>query len=372
MKRFPFLSSITGLGAVCVGAIWLLKDSQAAGQGASVGITTCINTLIPSLFPFMVLCTYVVESGLSNRLGRYAGGVTRFLFRLPGCTAPVILLSFLGGYPAGAKGISQLLARKEITTDEAGQMLCFCVNAGPPFVLTAVGSCLLGDFTAGVVLLLSTTLSGLLLGIIFRFFSSSSSVSKPHCPPPASASSPFVSSVTGASRSLLTLCAFVILFSVILSLMRESGLFSILTRRLLLLGMSPGNAASLPSLLAEVTAGCRDGAMFGASMPMIAFGLGWGGLCVHLQIFSFFPQFPLARWKFWFSRLLHGILSAVFTWNLLPFFPQVRSASALWSSQVTGGLAASVPAVLTLFLLFLVMALDGTRFSPFDRQKTGT
>ena len=178
-----------------------------------------------------------------------------------------------------------------------------------------------------------------------------------------------VDSVTGAGRAMAVLCAFVIVFSVVLSLCREAGFFRPLARFLLLRGMEPGNAAALPSFLAEVTAGCRDGAQFGASLPLFAFGLGWGGLWVHLQIFSFFPQLPLSRWKFWLFRLLHGLGAAGLIWVLLPFFPEAAAASALWPEGVTGKTAASIPAAAALFLLLLIMALDGAQLLPLAKGK---
>ena len=71
------LRALALAGAVCVAAAALLCAPDAAGQGAAEGISTCLYTLIPSLFPFMVLCTYVTESGLATRMGRFTGPVMR-------------------------------------------------------------------------------------------------------------------------------------------------------------------------------------------------------------------------------------------------------------------------------------------------------
>ena len=120
-------------------AFALLCFPGIAGAGVTQGLSSCVNTLIPSLFPFMVLSTYMAESGLAASLGKWAQPVTRFLFRQPGCAAAVVLMGFVGGYPAGAKTVSRLLEQGELTREQAGRLLCFCVSAGPPFVLTAVG-----------------------------------------------------------------------------------------------------------------------------------------------------------------------------------------------------------------------------------------
>ena len=114
----------------------------------------------------------------------------------------------------------------------------------------------------------------------------------------------------------------------------------------------------------------RTGAMVGASLPLFAFALGWGGVCVHLQVFSLFREFPVSRWVFRLFRFLHGLLSGVLCWALLPFFPQAESASSQWSSQLSASASAPIPAVIVLFVLLLVMALDGSRFTLFGRKKS--
>ena len=236
MEGFRWMRGARGLGAALVflgfGAALLAYPAQVQ-RGLAQSVLYCLASLVPSLFPFMVLCTYVTESGLATRMGHFTGPVMRALFRLPGAAAPVVLLGFIGGYPAGARGVSRLLARGEITREEAGRMLCFCVGAGPPFVLTAVGSLLLGSAQAGPVLLLAVTASGLLLGLLLRFTSPKSAPKAAPKPQPPSPS-PFVNSVTGAGRAMAVLCAFVIVFSVLLSLCRDAGLFRPLTRFLLL------------------------------------------------------------------------------------------------------------------------------------------
>ena len=50
-------------------AFALLFYSNAAVNGARRGIGYCLNILIPSLFPFMVLSTYLIKCGISEKLG---------------------------------------------------------------------------------------------------------------------------------------------------------------------------------------------------------------------------------------------------------------------------------------------------------------
>ena len=356
---------------VCLLAVCLLKKPEVASVGVLQGMDACLGTLVPSLFPFMVLSCYLTESGIASRCGKIGSFLMHHVFRLPGCAAPVLLLGLIGGYPAGAKTAARLMERGELTHEQAGRLLCFCISAGPPFVLTTVGACLLGNHSAGIILLLSLSVAALLLGLLTRFFCGKENEMQ-ILSPAAPAASPFVSAVFGASRAMASMCAFVVVFSVLLALIRDTGVIPHIVRNLLLLGVPPGDAAALPSFISEVTSGCRDGALMRASLPLFAFGLGWGGLCVHLQIFSFFEKFPIPRLKFWIYRLLHGILSASITWQLLPFFPEYSTASSIWSQEIQGAMASSVPAAAALFLLLLVMALDGSGITFRKRAKTSS
>ncbi len=370
--QFSTIRLAAAAGLVLAVGIWLLRTPQAAAQGVSQGIVVCLNTLVPSLFPFMVLSTYTAESGLAASLGRFVQPVTRFLFRQPGCTLPVILLGLVGGYPAGAKTAARLYEKGEITREQAGRLLCFCISAGPPFVLTAVASCLLGNPAAGAPLLISITGAALMLGIFTRFGApqpqKKPSKTSPASLKPSSCGSPFVASVRQAGAAMAMMCGFVLIFWALLPIFRESGLTAAITRKLLQWGFPPSTAASLPSFLSEVTAGCHTGAAVKASLPLFAFGLGWGGLCVHLQIFSLFRDFPLSRLRFFLFRLLHGLLSGALCWLILPLFPECTAASALWSTSPIKVSTVSIPAAIVLFLLLLIMALDGSRVSLFQKK----
>ena len=92
-------------------------------QGAADGLLYCAQVLIPSLFPFMVLSSFVVNSGISAALSRILSPVTVHLFRLPGSAGVTILLSMFCGYPVGARGVRSLLSQRLITQQQAARML---------------------------------------------------------------------------------------------------------------------------------------------------------------------------------------------------------------------------------------------------------
>ena len=124
-----FLQTCLVAAAVLAVAAGILFLPSAASDGARKGLDFCGQILIPSLFPFMVLSSFIVKSGLAARMSTVLEPITRLLFRLPGCTGATIAVSLIGGYPAGARGIKALLERGDITPKQGERMLGFSVVA---------------------------------------------------------------------------------------------------------------------------------------------------------------------------------------------------------------------------------------------------
>lgn len=304
-KIFPWLAAI---GAVLTGAA-LLCFPQQVKDSVRASIAYCGAVLVPSLFPFMALTGFVVRSGAGDALGFLLGPLARWGFRLPPCCAAPILMGFCGGYPAGASSTALLLEEGKITRGQAGRMMLFCVNPGPAFVVTYLGG-QLEDARSGWLLFLSVTLPGLLLGALAGL----GRKAPPQAAPQSTekqAGSVLAGSVTSAAQSVVAMCACIVAFAGFTALLHGTGAYSALVHGLAATGLfPPSDAATVLSFLLEVTGGVGDAARFQASPALYAFGLGFGGLCVHLQVFAMFREFPVKKRLFFLFRLLHGLLAA--------------------------------------------------------------
>ena len=113
------------------GMLMLILDSRTALQGAQEGIDLCLGAVIPSLFPFLVLGSILASAtGRGSRLLRPLG---RLLF-IPEGTEGIFLTGILGGYPTGARVVTQAYRNGQLPRNEANRMLTFCNNAGPAFL----------------------------------------------------------------------------------------------------------------------------------------------------------------------------------------------------------------------------------------------
>lgn len=333
----------------------LLFLPAAAASGAIRGLEYCLIILVPSLFPFMALSTYLVKSGISDAMGKFLGPVTRVLFRLPGYTAATILMSMVGGFPVGARGIAALHQQGSITDRQAARMASFCVNAGPAFVISVVGVGLLGNPTAGALLLCAQLGASILLGFLLKFSEPKESLSTAPAQKAKYSSSPLIDSTVDAARGTMNLCAFVILFSVLIALLREIGAAAFLAQFLLRLGMPSAVCGAALSVIMEVTGGCFDIAALGGSAMLFAFAMGWGGLCVHFQVLSSLTKIPFSRSMFFAHQLIKGIFSAIFAVVLFQIFPQAAPAFENTSRALNGELSGTPAAAAALVVLCIVL-----------------
>ena len=356
MKAFflsqPLKSSLFGtlFFAFAAGLLAFPSEVKAAVLDS---IFSCLTVLAPSLFPFLALTSFAVNSGASEAIGKVLGWAARLLFRLPSICAATLFLSFAGGYPAGAKGVSLLLQEGKITRSQAGRMMIFCVNPGIAFVVTFVGSGLLGSPQTGWQLFWAVTFSGLLLGVISSLFVKFPE--KTQLQPQQKAKNALIRSASDACSSLLKLSACVVLFSGFTALLHGSGIFQVLVKLMSRTGLLPPPlAASGLSFSLEVTKGALDSAALRVGPELFAFGLAFGGLCVHLQIFSFFESFPLPKWKFFSLRLLHGLFAVGMLKLWKHFLPETSQAAfQLYTPlpQNFGGLSTSMAGGASLLLM---------------------
>ena len=96
------------LSLIISAAAMILVFPSAAANGISDGMRYAAEMLIPSLFPFMVISSFLIRSGASDSFGKAFAPVTEKLFGLPKDCGAAIILSFIGGFPVGAKCVRLL------------------------------------------------------------------------------------------------------------------------------------------------------------------------------------------------------------------------------------------------------------------------
>ena len=367
-----------GVGLIAA-TLALLFYPQASMEAARTGLKLCGNVIIPSLFPFFVLSSLVVELGLAGYLGRLLEGLMRPLFNVSGACASAFALGFIGGYPVGAKTAIGLYQNGMCTKTEAQRLLAFCNNSGPAFILGVVGAGVFASSRVGVLLCLAHALASVCIGLLFRFYGRGEGRRERSVSPKFQAQR-FTAAFTGAIKnsflSTLNICAFVIFFTVVIQMLVTSGflpgLARVLGTVLAPFGMTAEWAQRLLTGVVEISSGVwtlsGDGTLSGR-LTMAAFMLGWAGISVHCQVLSFLGDSGLSPATYLVGKLLHGGLSALFTAALVRVVPLEADVSAYLAQQVadiaatdfSSTLVLSVVCAWVVFLFFFLAAAVAAR-----------
>ena len=280
----------------------LLAFPRQTSAYALDGVELCLRSVIPSLLPFFVLTALFQERALPLRLGRLLAPVFRRCFRLSGAGGSILLLGLVSGYPVGAAAASALYRKQGCGKDEAQRLLIIANNCGPAFLLGILGGRVFGRTGPAFLLLAIHIAVTLWLGLLLGAFPG---------PPP----------LGKAGSAVLTVCAYVILFSVPVRFLPEQALLRGLVEL-------TGGLAALSgfTLKNAVTA---------------AFLLGWGGLSVCAQVLRHAREAELSAAPYLAGRFLHGLVSALAAWCCFTrpalLFPLILAAAAAVVFAKRGG-----------------------------------
>ncbi|MBQ0110471.1 MAG: hypothetical protein KBS41_00880, partial [Oscillospiraceae bacterium] len=246
-------------------------------QGVREGLGLCATVVIPSLFPLTVLALFTFNSGAYTLLAKTVG-----------LDFTVWLLSALGGYPCGAILLERLYEMGVVDKKRAEKMLCFCVNAGPSFVVYTVGKTVLHNTFYGVLLLTVH----LLPSFIFMLIIALKEKAQPYVyEQNFLISDAFVLSVRGGLEGSLSLTASITFIFALTGMLK---------------GLLPQNIIDKIVCFFEVTYGIKSNRN---NLYLTAFLLGFSGVSVILQIMSVQTKIKPKISVVFISRFLHGLTS---------------------------------------------------------------
>ena len=278
----------------------LLKNGALAAEGVKRGWSLCTGTLLPSLFPFLVLSELLVVSGAGAVLGGLFSRPVRALLGLSRGGTTVLMLGLLCGFPVGMTAALSLYKKGEISKKEVLRLLLIANNPSLGFLVSTVGASMLGSKAAGGVLFLITWLSSLTLGAFLHVIGGKFPDMPANGARKTLSASELGGCVGNAFFSLLRVFAPVIFFSCV-----SSCIAAILEHRT----ASPRIGALLQGLL-ELTGGvdCAAHLPHSSAFLYIAFFSGFAGLSVCLQLFSVLEELHPPLLPYLATKLSQGLL----------------------------------------------------------------
>ena len=316
----------------------LITNAQAIKANVLENLHLCIHTLVPSVFPMLVISAFLTTMGLPRPLHLLWHMLVGRLFAFSPNGSAVFFFGLTSGYPVGVKNAAALYRLGAIQKEEAQRLALSCVHPGIPFSVLAVGRAMFCSQATGWLLFFSVLLSDLLIARVSRIRINAPSPSAPrsvkstkNAPQEA-----LILAVDSGIRNMVEIIAWVVLFGVV-----KTAVTSTLPQI---------NGILLPAT--EVTSAVYAAAKTHSPVTA-AFSLGFGGLCVHLQLLKELNTIGVRPARFIFFRLIAGAMSAAFTYTGVLLFPQIlpavsqnAAAVQVFYTDLTGFLALCAVAIL--------------------------
>lgn len=304
------------------------------------GLALWANHVVPSLLPFFIGVELLSHTSLISVLGKILNPIMRPIFNVPGQGAFALVMGILCGYPTGAKIVTKFREDGICTKEEAERLLSFTNNSGPLFIVGTVGISLFADTRTGFLLLLTHIAACLSVGFCFRFWKckktskNSSKITSYHASSSSSSETASFANLGGilsesimsSVRTIVMIGGFVVLFSVVISILKQSHVLDIICFCLEpLFNMIGISLEYLPGLLTgtiELTNGVKEIAAISSrtistNVILCSFLLGFGGFSVLLQVFSITSKSDISIKPYFYGKLLQGLLAAFYTFILL-------------------------------------------------------
>ena len=321
---------------------FLVLFTKSNFNAAKKGITLWANNVVPSLFPFFVAVELLKHTNLIYFLSIKLDKYMKPIFNLPGVASFPFVMGLISGYPVGAKIVSDLYSKNLCTQKEAERMLAFTNNSGPLFIIGTVGCSFYSNTSIGILLLFSHILSSICVGIILGIISRiKSATNKFTANSTQSASTNNFSSllqddikiadlggilgsaIVSAIKSILMIGGFVTIFSVILSILNNTKILTIISYFISnIFHINPDYIVGLITGFLEFTNGLYkistiNNKMLSINLILSSFIIGFGGISVTLQVLNIISKNKLSIKTYIFGKLLHGTISALFTFLIL-------------------------------------------------------
>ncbi len=318
--------------------ICLVIFSNTNLSAAKNGLVLWANSIVPSLFPFFVATELLSHTNFTYYLGHILNKIMKPVFNVRGEGSFALIMGIISGYPIGAKIAANFREKNICSKEECERLLSFTNNSGPLFIIGTVGVTMFGNSTIGFLLLIAHLLASLTVGVIFRFWKYNSKSSDENYTQRqknknnislSNLGGIIGNSISTSINTILLIGGFVVIFSVIISILKNSNLLDVLcgcVKPLFSLLQIPFSfAEGFVSGIIELTNGLNlicniPQKKLSINIILASFLLGLGGISILLQVWSCIAKTDLSIKPYILGKILHGIFSAFYTFIFLHFF----------------------------------------------------
>lgn len=304
---------------VVVFAVLLLRYSKEVSAAVVVSINSCLSVIVPSLFGFMVVSNFLVKSNLYILISKPFSIISRYIFRIPTELFSIFLLSNIGGYPIGAKMISELIKNERISNKDANTMMCYCFCSGPAFIIGAIGIKVFSSVSAGLIIYISIFISNFLIAIILGL-KNKIPQKENKCYKININSNILIESIEATAKTLLMICSTLIFFAIIIASLEVTGIMSIFTNLFsIMLNFNDSYTVPLIKGIFEISTINQLPQFCYILIPIVTAIVAFGGICVFFQILGISKD-KIKLKRFLLTRPIQIFFSGIISFVLVKIF----------------------------------------------------
>lgn len=267
--------------------------------------------LVPTILPIYIIVDLLLNYNAISYLSKIFGPLMEKGFKLKKETSFVFILSTLSGFPSNSKYLKNMLDDNIINEKEAQKLLLFTHFSNPLFIIESIGVAFLNNKKVGILILIIHYLTNFIIGFINRNYyvnldnkkdiKEKKKVSFITC---------LSNSISNTIKILFLLYGIITFFMVITSLIKANFPFNNMINSIIcgLLEMTQGiyfiSNTNLDLIL---------------KTTIITFFISFGGLSIHMQVFSILSDYKIKYKDYFLARLMHGLIASSLVFLILNF-----------------------------------------------------
>lgn len=293
----------------------ILTGSELIIKTVSSALEIWASNVFPSLFPFFVLSELLIQYGFVELVSELFKNTMQKLFKINGYSSFVFIMSLISGFPSSAKYTRKLYLDGKLNENEASKLLTFTHFSNPLFILGTVSILFLKNKEVGFLILFCHYFTNIILGLIFRNYYPSDytyqktslkqaiiAMHKKRLENTTSFGKVISSAVTNTIQTLLLILGTIIIFLIITAIIDKN------------LNINNYYQAILNGTI-EMTQGLKYISLLDIPLKLksilTTMILSFGGLSVHIQMFSILSDTKINYLPFLTARLLHAAISGI-------------------------------------------------------------
>lgn len=300
----------------------MLFLSSATKEGALNGLNLWLFTVVPTLLPFMIISSVIVETGSYRIITHVLGYIMKPVFHLPREASYPLLIGLLCGFPMGSKITADMVKAGKLSVSDGNVLLTFCNNISPPFVISYMTAYVLQmNDSAGKMIIFIMLVSPIITGIITSrliplintaYISSSRSNNiTAHTNPSSDGSSKtdgfsIDRCILSAIQNIVKLGGYIIIFSIICSLthiiIKDSYIYAVI------------------SGILEITSGLGAFTLISLSVKKIytvCILSSFGGICTIAQTLCMINGSRLSIRLYVFGKLINCLVTFILLFTII-------------------------------------------------------